>query len=89
MTNVALQYKATEDKKIKHKIGNWYKHGGRMYILATDSENMLLVNPITGIPWSVPVAVMNKYDITDDEFEQIADYDTTFKYVENIKIQEV
>lgn len=88
MTNVALQYKATEDKKIKHKIGNWYKRGARIYVLITDGERIILVNPVTGLPWSDPEGVMNQHDISDKEFEQITDC-TTFEYVENIKIQEV
>ena len=88
MTNVALQYKSDEYKKIKHKIGNWYKRGVRIYVLVTDGERMILVNPVTGSPWSDPAVVMNQCAITNDEFEQITDC-TTFEYVENIKIQEV
>ena len=77
-------------QEVQHKIGNWYKnvHSEVLYILVYGGDSTVnLVNTENGSRWVLPILVENVYQISQKEWEKIAD--EGFTLVPKINIQEV
>lgn len=91
MTKIVVVKQDDPEEPVVHRIGNWYEYCRGLYVLMeTGSCRAGLISINTGILFtSDSCKVVDIYEITNEEFAEIASGLDDFKYVDRVKIEKV